>query len=215
MTGDDGSFLERWSRRKRSGGAAPVIEAPAPDPVVEQAPPGDADAVGPGTHGMPAGTPGTPVPVEEGGDGPVAEIDETELPDIESLDRDSDYTAFLRKGVPDRLKRAALHKLWRSDPLFGILDGLNDYDEDFTLQFRAEVVNAVKTAYKVGKGFVDEDEEETVAEAPDNVEEPDGAEEDAVMAGEGGEGEETSAADPAEEAGGASGAADKKESSRG
>lgn len=213
MIEDDEGFLGRWSRRKRSGGAAPVIEAPAPGPVMEQAPPDEAagDAVLPGTHG----TPGTPAPVEEGGDQPVAEIDEAELPDIESLDRDSDYTAFLRKGVPERLKRAALHKLWRSDPLFGILDGLNDYDEDFTLQFRAEVVNAVRTSYKVGKGFVDDDEEETVAETAD------GAEEDVATVDEGGEGEEASAADPAdagepaEDTGSGTGATDEKESSRG
>jgi hypothetical protein len=220
MIEDDEGFLGRWSRRKRSGGAAPVIEAPAPGPVIEQAPPGEAagDAVDTGTHGAP-GTPGTPAPVEEGGEQPVAGIDEAELPDIESLDRDSDYTAFLRKGVPDHLKRAALHKLWRSDPLFGILDGLNDYDEDFTLQFRAEVVNAVKTSYKVGKGFVDDDEEETVAETADD------AEEDAATVGEG---EEASAADAGEpaadpadadevagDAGSGTGAADEKESSRG
>ena len=31
------------------------------------------------------------------------------------------------------MTRAALRKLWLSDPVFANLDGLNDYDEDFNV----------------------------------------------------------------------------------
>lgn len=60
-----------------------------------------------------------------------AVAEEMNLPDIESLEEGSDYSAFLSDGVPDALRRLALRKLWATNPLLGIRDGLNDYDEDF------------------------------------------------------------------------------------
>jgi hypothetical protein len=50
---------------------------------------------------------------------------------IEGLRLSSDFSMFLGAGVPIRLHRQAMFKLWRLDPQFGSLDGLNDYDEDF------------------------------------------------------------------------------------
>ena len=61
---------------------------------------------------------------------------------------------FLAKGVPEFLRRRALRALWRSDPTFAVLDGLNDYDEDFNLPKYNQKVLA--TAYQVGKGIVRE-----------------------------------------------------------
>ena len=55
-----------------------------------------------------------------------------DLPDIDTLNKDSDYTPFLKDGVPKKLKRLALRKLWMSDPAFGVVDGLDDYAEDFS-----------------------------------------------------------------------------------
>jgi hypothetical protein len=107
---------------------------------------------------------------------PEAEPDE--LPDIASLDKDSDFSAFLRQGVPEELRRRALRVLWRSDPVLANLDGLNDYDEDFTIVHT--VAEAVRTAYKVGKGYLededeDEDEKEATAQtgAGEEIAEPD------------------------------------------
>ncbi len=54
-----------------------------------------------------------------------------ELPDIESLGEDSDYSAFMAPGVDDSLRRKALRKLF-SSPKFNVCDGLDDYCEDFT-----------------------------------------------------------------------------------
>lgn len=90
MAGEDG-FLTRWSRRKlaeKPDGAEPE---PASLPVEEPAPP-------------------EPLVSEE------PEFDVSSLPDIESLTAESDVSAFLRKGVPEFLKNAALRKAWSADP---------------------------------------------------------------------------------------------------
>lgn len=73
------------------------------------------------------------------------------LPDPDTLNRGDDFRAFLAREVPERLRRRALRRLWRSDPVLACLDGLNDYDEDYTNP--AKVGDAVRTAYKVGEGF--------------------------------------------------------------
>ena len=67
-----------------------------------------------------------------------------DLPDVETLEKDSDYTPFLAEGVPEALRKLALRKLWASDPILANLDGLNDYDEDFT------IIEAMKTFVSEG-----------------------------------------------------------------
>jgi hypothetical protein len=54
-----------------------------------------------------------------------------ELPPVESLTFDSDFTAFLRPEVDADLKRAALKQLFR-DPRFNVMDGLDTYIDDYT-----------------------------------------------------------------------------------
>ncbi len=76
---------------------------------------------------------------------------ELNLPDPDTLRPGDDFTAFLQKEVPERLRRLALRKLWRSDPLLANVDGLVDYGEDFTITQSAGEV--IATAYQVGKGF--------------------------------------------------------------
>ena len=41
-----------------------------------------------------------------------------DLPDIDTLDGNSDYTLFLRNNTPEHLKRLALKKLFNSNPIF-------------------------------------------------------------------------------------------------
>ena len=79
------------------------------------------------------------------------------LPPIEGLNFQSDYTVFLAKNVPETLRRAALRKLWVSDPVLANLDGLNDYCEDFNIVDTP--ITLAQTSYKVGKGYFDEAEE--------------------------------------------------------
>jgi hypothetical protein len=117
--------LARWSRLKRRsgsarsgrrGGAAPVTVANVdPGFPADSAP----------TDKVPAVAPGEDTPA--GGDAAP------DLPPIDGLDKDSDYAPFLEEGVPEKLARAAMRKLWRSDPIFAFRDGLDDYDEDFTI----------------------------------------------------------------------------------
>jgi hypothetical protein len=60
-------------------------------------------------------------------------IDPATLPPIESLGPDSDYTVFLKKGVPEALRLAALRKAWMSDPFIrDFRSPAIDYGWDFT-----------------------------------------------------------------------------------
>lgn len=77
--------------------------------------------------------------------------------DFEALSYESDYTQFMGEGVPEVIQRKALRKLWASNPILANVDGLNDYDDDFT--DAALAVGVIKTAYKVGSGYLTEDEQ--------------------------------------------------------
>ena len=81
----------------------------------------------------------------------------SDLPPVEGLNFQSDFTAFMRKNVPEALRRAALRKLWGSDPVLANLDGLNDYCEDFNVTDTP--ITLAQTSYRVGKGYFDEAEE--------------------------------------------------------
>ena len=54
-----------------------------------------------------------------------------ELPPVESLSFESDFRAFMRAKVDERLRRAALKKLF-SDPRFNVMDGLDVYIDDYS-----------------------------------------------------------------------------------
>jgi hypothetical protein len=55
-----------------------------------------------------------------------------ELPSIESLTMESDFTGFFRAKVDEKLRRAALKKMLR-DPHFNVMDGLDVYIDDYSL----------------------------------------------------------------------------------
>lgn len=75
------------------------------------------------------------------------------LPAPESIVLGTDITGFMRNEIPEFLRRKALRALWKSNPVLAVLDGLNDYDEDFTNA--ANAGNSVQTLYKVGQGLID------------------------------------------------------------
>lgn len=137
MADSDEGFLRRWSRLKRGGNRE------VPEPQGELQPP-----VEPPREPADATEPPEGAPAE-----PVADAD---LPPIETLDRNSDYTVFMRAGVAPELRNQALRKLWRSDPVFANLDGLLEYGEDFSEPFKRGGV--VSTLYRVGKGMMSADE---------------------------------------------------------
>ena len=82
---------------------------------------------------------------------------ELELPEPETLEAGDDFTAFLAKTVPDRIRRRALKVLWRSNPVLANVDMLVDYGEDFTDS--ATVIENLQTTYQVGKGMLKHVEE--------------------------------------------------------
>lgn len=149
----DKTFINRWSRTKLAGDDKtdePDLVAEAPDQSAT-----------------------LPVNPENNNETPEAQLP-PDLPTIESLDKDSDYTPFLAENVPEELAQKAFRKLWTSDPAFAVLDGLNDYDDDYSALGMVEMV--VETAYKVGKGIVTEDEDKAEAEAEAEAEDEDEAE---------------------------------------
>ena len=96
MSGPDESdrgFLARWSQRKQD---AKQPEPKPDDPAGESA----ASSVSP----APQGEDVTP------------EFNLSTLPKLEELTGSTDITAFLRKGVPEHLRNAALQKSWALDP---------------------------------------------------------------------------------------------------
>jgi len=63
------------------------------------------------------------------------------LPDLDSLDENSDYSGFLSPEVESGVRRVALRKLFGL-PGFAVRDGLDDYDDDFG---NCEVLGSIVT----------------------------------------------------------------------
>ena len=58
-------------------------------------------------------------------------LTDADMPPIESLNEESDFSMFMSSGVSDKLRNLALRKMFHV-PAFNIRDGLDEYDEDFT-----------------------------------------------------------------------------------
>ena len=76
---------------------------------------------------------------------------ELDLPDPESLAEGDDFSVFLKRTVPERIRLRALRRLWTTNPVLANLDGLIEYGEDFT--DAATVIENLQTAYRVGEGM--------------------------------------------------------------
>ena len=103
--------LSRWSRLKRQS-ASQSREAAKPRPRAAEAAP-----------------PATTVSDKES---LAAPFDVASLPPIESIVAGSDITAFLQKGVPAALTRAALRQAWVSDPAIRDFIEIAENQWDFT-----------------------------------------------------------------------------------
>jgi len=79
-------------------------------------------------------------------------LTELGLQDPDSLHMGDDFAAFLQTAVPEHLRRRALRRLWRSNPVLANLDGLVDFGEDFT--DAAMVQPGMQTTYQVGRGMM-------------------------------------------------------------
>ena len=102
-----GEFLSRWSRRKLEIKRAD--EAAPPEP--------------------PEATPDAAPAAEE-----LSPEELAALPPVESLTAESDIGAFLRKGVPQALRNAALRRAWALDPEIRDYSGdARDYAYDWNV----------------------------------------------------------------------------------
>jgi hypothetical protein len=133
----DEGVLARWSRRKQAARAG------------EPEQPEDPQLAAAAEEQAPQTRPDAPA-IEEPPD----------LPDPATLDAASDFKPFLKPGVPAETQRAALRRLWRLDPIYNRLDGLDDYCEDFTDQ---AALKGIRTAYRVGRGLLDQVDKATAA----------------------------------------------------
>jgi hypothetical protein len=143
------NFLSRWSRRKREaerdgkpeagrGDASrpgehadavrpresgdPVADRQTAEPTALDSRPGGADR---GTDHHAAGA----VPGEADRNPPGFDL--STLPPIESITSATDIRAFLQKGVPAELTRAALRRAWTADPAIRDFIGIAENQYDF------------------------------------------------------------------------------------
>lgn len=159
--GEDEGFLQRWSRRK----TAETAVAPEPVPV-----------------DVPAEKPEA-VPPEKAVEEP---FDLSKLPSIESLGKNSDYSMFMHKAVPEDLRLQALRRMWTTDPVLAAPDLLDMHQLDYTgndgvrplvhpaldaiAALAKEALERSRRAADTPKGEGDSpDETEAVESAPDDA----------------------------------------------
>lgn len=99
------SFFARWSKRKAEAAPLPATLDLAIDPVAD-------DAL------LDTNPPAVIKPLPT-------------LADVEGLTAESDYAAFVAKGVDETVKRSAMKKLFAL-PQFNIMDGLDIYTGDYS-----------------------------------------------------------------------------------
>lgn len=108
---DNDGFLARWSRRK--------LHTPEPSEAADQR------------------DTSVPAPPEPGPGEPEQTLSAEELarlPRVEDLTAETDLGQFLRQGVPEFLKRAALRRIWSLDPAIRDFPGdARDYAYDWNL----------------------------------------------------------------------------------
>ena len=145
------TFLGRWSRRKRvepalrevedAKVAATAAEARAAEALVEAKADAATAAAGPGQAKEPP----------------------ADLPAIESLTPESDFTRFMQPDVPRASRNAAMKKLF-TDPHFNVMDGLDTYIADYSIEDPIPESMLRELAQSKMLGLFDEKkEEESVA----------------------------------------------------
>lgn len=145
MAADEDAFLSRWARRKQAAAAG------APEPELEEL---EAEAERLAIVEQAEQDEAAIVEAERLAENRAA----AEAIDLETVDESTDFKVFMRDGVPTVLRQMALKKLWRIHPIFGVLDGLNDYDHDYNVI--DTVLTNFESAWKVGKGYAKKSKEE-------------------------------------------------------
>mgnify|MGYP001592300275 CR=1 FL=1 len=155
--GDGEGFIQRWARLKE--------ESRTPEARTEDM---HRDGGKEGRSGAPptvqGGSAGTPVPASAPAPAPVSAPvgDPAELPSLGSLTDQSDYSPFLRPGVPDALRRQALRRLWACDPAALLPELLDAHNIDYNAV--PIFPDGLKSAYQAGTGFIDPEQKAGDAE---------------------------------------------------
>jgi len=113
-------FLARWSERKRT-----PVQRDSDEPTAE---PRDQLVAENGDQQSASGE-----AQQQAGTGEAQKVlTDADMPSLESLNEESDYSGFLSPGVSRELQQLALRKLF-STAKFQVRDGLDDYDTDYHL----------------------------------------------------------------------------------
>lgn len=162
----DEDFISRWSRRKhQSVQESADVTTPTETPADTQPEPVAAETV-------------------------QKELTDEDMPPIEELDEESDFSPFLSSGVSEGLRRMALRKLFTSAK-FNVCDGLDDYAEDYTKFAPLGDTITADMKYHMERALKKLQAEEAEAEPPSteapqlSAAEAEGQEEQEVEGGEG------------------------------
>ena len=109
-SGDGEPFLNRWARRKSVARTGDDADTAADESPVEGQEITDAAVAGE--------------------DSQAPELTDEDMPILDSIDENTDMSGFFSPKVTRAVKKAALRKFFHS-PVFNIVDGLDDYDDDF------------------------------------------------------------------------------------
>jgi hypothetical protein len=123
MSGDD-TFIARWSRLKQQAAEERKKSRTGTEAESRQTLRAD-DERAEEAEARSGHAPVKPVEAEP-------PFDVTSLPSIESIVADTDIRAFLQKGVPPALTRAALRRAWTADPAIRDFIEMAENQWDFT-----------------------------------------------------------------------------------
>lgn len=124
MSGSHEGFAARWSRRKQQVQAEEIKSRQ----VDSAANTGAVEAELEDEHAKER------IVEEPTAEEKLAELNkltDEDMPDIETLDEDSDYAGFMSANVSEGLRKMALAKLFHGKS-YNIRDGLDEYDGDYT-----------------------------------------------------------------------------------
>ena len=84
------------------------------------------------TNAIPGQIESSSEPMMEPDANPTAKmLTDADMPDIDTLTADSEFSDFFSPGVSEALRKTALRKLFLSE-VFNVRDGLDEYDGDYT-----------------------------------------------------------------------------------
>ena len=106
------TFVSRWSRRKQQ-----VLKEEFKDPEFVDA--------------VEVEQPLDPEILREQQLAELNALTDEDMPNLDTLDEDSDYAGFMSTSVSESLRKLALQKLFHGKS-FNIRDGLDEYDGDYT-----------------------------------------------------------------------------------